>query len=117
VELSCCAGRSLDSGYGKLHSTWPVAGGVVVDDGVLYAAAGIANYDGTHVYALDAITGKVKWYNDSSGALSAAQEGVSLQGELSLRDGALCFPGGTMCRTARYDLKTGSAAARSQPAI
>ena len=93
--------------YGKLHSTWPVAGGVVVDDGVLYAAAGIANYDGTHVYALDAITGKLKWYNDSSGSLSEAQEGVSLQGELSLRDGALCFPGGTMCRTASYDLKTG----------
>ncbi len=93
--------------YGKLHSTWPVAGGVVVDDGVCYAAAGIANYDGTHVYALDAITGKVKWHNDSSGALSPAQEGVSLQGELSLRDGSLCFPGGTMCRTARYDLKTG----------
>lgn len=93
--------------YGKLHSTWPVAGGVVVDDGVLYAAAGIANYDGTHVYALDAITGKLKWYNDSSGSLSEAQEGVSLQGELSLRNGALCFPGGTTCRTARYDLKTG----------
>ena len=100
--------------YGKLHSTWPVAGGVVVDDGVLYAAAGIANYDGTHVYALDAITGKLKWYNDSSGSLSEAQEGVSLQGELSLRDGALCFPGGTMCRTASYDLKTGEC--RSQVA-
>jgi outer membrane protein assembly factor BamB len=93
--------------YGKLHSTWPVAGGVVVNDGVLYAAAGIANYDGTYVCALDAITGKPKWYNDSSGAVSAFGEGVSLQGELSLRDGMLCFPGGTACRTARYDLKTG----------
>jgi outer membrane protein assembly factor BamB len=101
--------------YGKLHSTWPVAGGVVVDDGVLYAAAGIANYDGTHVYALDAITGKVKWINDSSGSLSAAEEGVSLQGELSLRDGALCFPGGTTCRTARYDLKTGACLSQVAP--
>jgi len=103
--------------YGKLHSTWPVAGGVVVDEGVLYAAAGIANYDGTHVYALDAITGKLKWYNDSSGSLSETREGVSLQGELSLRDGALSFPGGTMCRTASYDLKTGelrSKVAKSQ---
>ena len=93
--------------YGKLHSTWPVAGGVVVDNGVVYAAAGIANYDGTHVYALDAITGKLKWYNDSSGSLSKAREGVSLQGELSLARRRLCFPGGTMCRTASYDLKTG----------
>jgi outer membrane protein assembly factor BamB len=93
--------------YGKLHSTWPVAGGVVVDDGVLYTAAGIAHYDGTYVYALDAITGNLKWCNDSSGSLTEAQEGVSLQGELSLQDGSLCFLGGTLCRTARYDLKTG----------
>jgi outer membrane protein assembly factor BamB len=93
--------------YGKLHSTWPVAGGIVVEDGVLYVAAGIANYDGTHVYALDAITGKVKWHNGSSGVLSNAGEGVSLQGELALRDGLLCFPGGTTCGTASYDLKTG----------
>ena len=93
--------------YGKLFSTWPVAGGIVVEDGVLYAAAGIVNHDGTHVYALDAITGKLKWYNDSSGTLSEANEGVSLQGELYMRGGALCVPGGTMCPAAMYDLKTG----------
>ena len=102
--------------YGKLHSTWPVAGGVVVERGVLYAAAGIADYDGTHVYALDAITGKPKWHNASSGSLSKTQEGVSLQGELSLGDGALCFPGGPMCGMARYDLKTGACAASWQKA-
>ncbi|MEK6239368.1 MAG: PQQ-binding-like beta-propeller repeat protein, partial [Planctomycetales bacterium] len=47
--------------YGKLMSTWPVAGGVLVEHGVLYAAAGIAHYDGTHVVALDAATGKLRW--------------------------------------------------------
>lgn len=98
--------------YGKLLSTWPVAGGVVVDDGVVYAAAGIANYDGTHVYALDAITGKLKWYNDSSGNVSKVNEGVSLQGELFLRDGAVCFTGGTMCPTASFDQKTGELRSR-----
>src|SRR5262249_25754997 len=35
--------------YGSLRSAWPVASGVLVDGGVLYAAAGIANHDGTHV--------------------------------------------------------------------
>jgi hypothetical protein len=35
--------------YGSLSSTWPVGSGVLVSDGVAYAAAGIANYDGTHV--------------------------------------------------------------------
>ena len=94
--------------FDKLISTWPVAGGVVVQDGTLYAAAGMAHYDGTHVYALDAVTGKVKWYNDSSGQLSdQVRSGISLQGELFLDDAALCFSGGSVYQTARYDLKTG----------
>jgi outer membrane protein assembly factor BamB len=89
-------------------STWPVAGGVVVQDGVVYAAAGIAHYDGTHVYALDAATGRVQWYNDSSGATSEkANHGVSLQGELAIRDGELRFVGGGVHEEARYDLATG----------
>jgi len=93
---------------GKLISTWPVAGGVVVEDGVVYGAAGMAHYDGTYVYALDAVTGKLKWHNDSSGQLSEqVNSGISLQGELSLRDGELSFPGGSIYRTARYDLRTG----------
>ncbi len=46
--------------YGDVMSTWPVAGGVAVKDGTVYAAAGIAHFDGTHVYALDAVTGKIK---------------------------------------------------------
>ncbi len=94
--------------YGKLMSTWPVAGGVVAADGVVYAAAGIAHYDGTYVYALDANSGKVKWCNDSSGRLSEAVDGgVSLQGNLYLAEGELRFLGGGKYETARYDLKTG----------
>jgi len=94
--------------YGKLMSTWPVAGGVVVADGVVYAAAGIAHYDGTYVYALDAVTGKLKWCNDSSGSLSEKTDcGISLQGHLYLADGELRFLAGGKYETARYDLKTG----------
>ncbi|MHC4917050.1 MAG: outer membrane protein assembly factor BamB family protein [Planctomycetota bacterium] len=94
--------------YGKLSSTWPVAGGVVVADGVVYAAAGIANFDGTHVYALDARTGKIKWYNDTSGRVAPKLgNGISLCGRLQIADGKLCFPGGSVYRTAQYDLNTG----------
>ncbi|MHC4405712.1 MAG: outer membrane protein assembly factor BamB family protein, partial [Planctomycetota bacterium] len=105
--------------YGRLISTWPVAGGVVVADrpassdganpsGVVYAAAGIADYDGTHVYAFDAVTGKVIWHNDSSGTISqTVQSGISLQGSLSIQGGELAFCGGTVYPTARYDLRTG----------
>jgi len=94
--------------FGKLISTWPVAGGVVVEKGLVYAAAGIAHYDGTHVYALDAVTGEVKWYNDTSGKLSpGVNSGVSLQGGLYLAGGQLRFSGGNACPLASYDLKTG----------
>ena len=94
--------------YGNLISTWPVAGGVVVQDGVVYTAAGIAHYDGTHVYALEAASGKVKWYNNTSGAISEkANHGVSLQGSLYTRGGELRFLGGGVHEEARYDLATG----------
>ena len=97
----------LISVYGQLSSTWPVAGGVVVDRGTVYAAAGIAHYDGTHVFALDAITGEVQWYNGSSGSHSKTDSGVSLQGNLYIRDGELRFIAGGVHETARYDLATG----------
>jgi outer membrane protein assembly factor BamB len=94
--------------YGRLISTWPVAGGVVAADGVVYAAAGIAHYDGTYVYALDAISGQVKWHNDASGSLSAeVDSGVSLQGNLALVDGELRFLGGGKYEVARFDIRTG----------
>ncbi|MHC4750089.1 MAG: outer membrane protein assembly factor BamB family protein [Planctomycetota bacterium] len=94
--------------YGKLISTWPISGGVLVNKGVVYAAAGIAHYDGTYVVALDAVTGKVKWYNDQSGTLSEkVNSGVSLQGGLSIRNNELCFEGGGVYQMARYDLETG----------
>ena len=94
--------------YGKLISTWPVAGGVAVKDGTVFAAAGIAHYDGTHVYALDTATGKVKWSNDSSGTISEkVNSGVSLQGALYLDEGEVRFLGGNVHETARYDQATG----------
>jgi outer membrane protein assembly factor BamB len=95
--------------YGSLSSTWPVAGGIVVHDGVVYAAAGIAHYDGTHVVALDAITGKPRWYNNTSGVLSEKVEsGISLQGNLCVAGDELQFSGGGIYDVARYDLRTGA---------
>ncbi|MBM3888006.1 MAG: hypothetical protein FJ388_02645, partial [Verrucomicrobia bacterium] len=94
--------------FGQLISRWPVAGGVVVENGVVYAAAGIAHYDGTHVCALDAITGKPRWHNGRSGRLSPQTgSGISLQGELYIERGELRFHGGNTCESAAYDLATG----------
>ena len=96
--------------YGTLSSTWPVASGVLVDGDTVYAAAGIASYDGTHVYALDAASGRLKWHNGTSGRLTAEEDrvtGISVQGHLLLHNGVLHMPGGNVVSPARYDASTG----------
>jgi outer membrane protein assembly factor BamB len=94
--------------YGSLRSTWPVASGVLVEDGVVYAAAGLANHDGTHLYALDAITGKLRWHNGSSGSIHPqTAAGVSVNGHLLLHDRKLHLAGGNAVAVASYDLASG----------
>lgn len=97
--------------FGRLASTWPVASGVLVaDDGTAYAAAGIASHDGTHVYALDARSGKIRWQNNTSGHLMGGDvvAGVSVQGHLLLNDGKLYLAGGNVVSPAVYDAATGA---------
>jgi outer membrane protein assembly factor BamB len=94
--------------YGSLLSTWPAASGVLVEDGIAYVAAGIVNYDGTYVYALDAVTGKIKWQNNTSGHLDRqARTGVSVQGHQLLHDGKLYLASGTSLSPAVYDIADG----------
>ena len=94
--------------YGQLASTWPVAGGVIVDRGTLYAAGGIGHYDTTHVYALDPDSGKVKWYNGMSGALDPKyRNGISVNGPLRMQGNMLCFNGGNVYPKAMYDRDDG----------
>jgi outer membrane protein assembly factor BamB len=93
--------------YDRLLSRWPVAGGVVVENGTVYAAAGITHYDGTYLVGLDAVTGKLLAHNDTSGTLSEqVDSGISMQGNLQIIDGELRFLGCGVYETARYDLKT-----------
>ena len=47
--------------YGHLQSPWPVNSGVLVADGVAYAAAGMTLQPGSYVVALDAVTGTPRW--------------------------------------------------------
>jgi outer membrane protein assembly factor BamB len=95
--------------YGALSSTWPVNTGVVVEDGVAYAGAGIISYDGTHVYALDADTGAIRWQNNTSGHLNPElRAGVSVQGDAALIDGRLMLAGGNVACPAIYDLANGT---------
>jgi len=94
--------------YGTLQSTWPAASGILVESGVAYIAAGLANYDGTHVYALDADTGKIRWQNNRSGHLDAASRtGVGVQGHMLIHDGKLFLAGGNAVSPGEYDLASG----------
>ena len=94
--------------YGSLMSTWPVASGVIIEKGIAYFAAGIVNYDGTFVYALNAATGTIKWQNNTSGRLdSEIHTGVSVQGHMLINDGKLFLAGGTTVSPAIFDLEDG----------
>jgi outer membrane protein assembly factor BamB len=94
--------------YGSLLSTWPAASGVLVENGIAYVAAGIVNYDGTYVYALDAATGGIKWQNNTSGHLDRqARTGVSVQGHQLLHDGKLYLASGTSISPAIYNIRDG----------
>ncbi len=94
--------------YGSLMSTWPVGSGVLVHDGVAYAAAGMANYDGTHVFALDAVSGKIRWQNSTSGhQIARPDSGAGVQGHLLLHGSALYMPAGHLAPIARYEIADG----------
>jgi outer membrane protein assembly factor BamB len=100
--------------YDRLCSAWPVASSVLIQDGVAYAAAGIIDYDGTCVYALDAETGKPNWGNATSGHLDRLlRKGVSAQGVLTLAGDRLWMPGGNVISPACYALQDGKCLSRS----
>ncbi len=99
--------------YDRLCSTWPVAAGVLVDDGIAYAAAGIIDYDGTYVCALDAETGQPKWRNTTSGHINRElRKGVSVQGNLTVLGNRLWMPGGNVISPASYSLQNGKCLSR-----
>jgi outer membrane protein assembly factor BamB len=94
--------------YGALSSTWPVSTGVLVCEGVAYFGAGIVDHDGTYLYALDAVTGRIQWQNGTSGHLDPTlRKGVSVQGQLAVAGGRLWLAGGNVISPAPYDLRTG----------
>jgi len=90
--------------YGALQSTWPVASGVLVAHDVAYFAAGMNNYDGTYVYALDAASGSIKWQNNKVGGTGGT---VGVQGDLLLYNDRLYLAGGNAASPAAFDITNG----------
>jgi outer membrane protein assembly factor BamB len=102
-------------GNGHLVSFWPVRGGPVIRDGVVYCGAGIWPTFGVFLYALDAETGAVKWQNGELNYLSHVrgdhdqfydQSGLSPQGHFAIAGDRLVVPCGRAF-PAGLDLATG----------
>jgi outer membrane protein assembly factor BamB len=101
-------------GNGRMVSQWPIRGGAVIRENTLYFAAGIWPSDGIHLYALDPVTGKTIWHNDTAGYLYLAQphggafanSGISAQGYLVASEDKLLVPTGRAVPAA-FERKTG----------
>ncbi len=107
--------KDMILGNDRLISRWPARGGPVIKDGIVYFGAGIWTSEGIFLYAIDALTGKVLWVNDTSGGLvleqphggNLAKSGVSIQGYLSVAGDSLVVPTGR-ATPALHDRKTGN---------
>lgn len=100
-------------GNGRLISAWPIRGGPVVVDGVVYFAAGVWPAEGIFVYAVDADTGAVRWVNDRTGSLyiehphgAMAFGGPSPMGYLLVDGDQVLVPSGRAFPAA-FDRETG----------
>jgi outer membrane protein assembly factor BamB len=102
--------------YGRLSSNWPVHSGVLVQDGVAYAAAGIVEHDGVWVCALDARTGAIKWDNAEIRKKESQKLWVDVQGDLAVGWGKLFLAGRPGTLPASFDLGTGQRDASRQAA-
>jgi len=72
-------------GNGRMISMWPVRTGMLVDEGILYFAAGVFPNQGTFLSALNAEDGSVKW---------RCKANISPQGYLLASDERLYVPTG-----------------------
>ena len=89
-------------GNQHMISLWPVRGGPVVRDGVVYFSAGIWPTEGIFVHALDARTGERIWLDEDSGSIympqphggANAESGVAAQGHLVATEEHLLVPNG-----------------------
>jgi outer membrane protein assembly factor BamB len=78
-------GERMIPGNGRMISTWPIRTGPLVDNGILYFAAGLFPNQGTSLSALNAEDGSVKWSRKAN---------ISPQGYLLASDKRLYVPTG-----------------------
>lgn len=91
--------------YGHLASTWPLSGGVIAQEGVVYAVAGFQAGYGVHAAALRVADGTPVWQREDAGGTNPV-EGIGGMGGLTIADGRLWFCSGAIV-PGSLDLQTG----------
>ncbi len=87
-------------GNGRLISRWPVRGGLVVDAGTVYVAAGLFPSYGVYLCAVDALDGAERW--------KRKLQGISPQGHILASESRLYVPSGRNS-PAMFDRRDGAA--------
>ena len=100
-------------GNHRVVSLWPARGAPVLNNDIIYFAAGVWPFMGTFIYAIHADTLETVWCNSGSGStytmqqhFSPAFSGVAPQGYLCVQGNTLLVSGGNTTPAA-YDTRTG----------
>ncbi len=95
-------------GNERMISLWPIRTGVLVDEEIVYFAAGVFPYEGLYICALKASDGSVVWKNDTFGDRAHELEfgGISPHGYLLASQDVVYVPSGRSMPAA-FDRKTG----------
>jgi len=95
-------------GNGRMISLWPIRTGLLVENEIVYLAAGVFPYEGLYIAAVNAKTGKEIWMNDTVGdqAWGSVNGGRAPHGYLVTTKDTLYVPAGRDMPAA-FDKATG----------
>ncbi len=92
----------------RLMSTWPLGGGVVIDNaGIAYTAAGSTAADGCVAAAVDLTTGKLRWHETYTLDQPDPKLSFGVQSNLLLKGNSLLVNGGAPVGIVALDAATG----------
>ncbi len=91
----------------RLMSAWPLGGGVVLDDGIAYTAAGSTAADGVVAAAVDVATGRCRWREAYTLDRSQPRLSFGVQANVLLRDDTFYINGGAPVGIVALDADSG----------
>ena len=92
----------------RLMSAWPLGGGVVLDDGIAYTAAGSTAADGAVAAAVDIATGRPRWRQAYTLDRGEPKLSFGVQANVLLKNSTLYINGGAPVGVVALDALTGA---------